>query len=218
MVYIDALDEQNAPTNTGLHENVLIQNCTFQKHSFFAIGFSFTQGAVAERCQVTASNVGVLTSLATNVTVRNSLLVDCETALGAFNDPSQLLLSNCVLAYNRVVALTSAGAQFVLRNNILYRNDGVESAAGGASLQGDYNDFFQNVVGESPLGDHDTNLDPGFSDEVTFHLRPDSRVIDRGDPDSTNNDRIPPGLGTVRNDMGAYGGPSAGNVGLVTVP
>ena len=56
--------------------------------------------------------------------------------------------------------------------------------------------------------------DPLLTDPESgdFTLQPDSPCIDAGSPDASFNDGcLPPGLGTVRNDMGAYGGP--GNCG-----
>ncbi|MFH1740369.1 MAG: DUF1565 domain-containing protein [bacterium] len=58
------------------------------------------------------------------------------------------------------------------------------------------------------------NADPLFvdSDNGDYHLQNSSPCIDAGDPDPSYNDAsLPPGLGTERCDMGAYGGP--GNSG-----
>ncbi len=55
--------------------------------------------------------------------------------------------------------------------------------------------------------------DPLFFDPVNqdFSLRDDSPAIDAGDPDPAYNDgALPPGRGTGRADMGAYGGPNNG--------
>jgi len=46
-----------------------------------------------------------------------------------------------------------------------------------------------------------------------YQLQAGSDCIDAGDPDAVYNDAQPPGQGTERNDMGAYGGPQAGTVG-----
>jgi hypothetical protein len=49
---------------------------------------------------------------------------------------------------------------------------------------------------------------PGDDDPSTYVLSPDSPCIDAGNPGPQFNDRYrPPGQGTPRNDMGAYGGP-----------
>ena len=60
------------------------------------------------------------------------------------------------------------------------------------------------------LGNHNTGLDPLFTSTLSndFHLKMTSPCIDAGNPEEQYNDAIlPPGLETVRNDMGAYGGP-----------
>ena len=55
------------------------------------------------------------------------------------------------------------------------------------------------------------DLDPLFDDSL-YHLSINSPCIDAGNPSTEYNDAcLPPGLGDVRNDMGAFGGP--GNCG-----
>ncbi|MFH1742834.1 MAG: right-handed parallel beta-helix repeat-containing protein, partial [bacterium] len=66
--------------------------------------------------------------------------------------------------------------------------------------------------GYEGIGNIDMNplfVDPANDD---FHLQEGSPCIDAGNPDPSYNDAcLPPGLGTERCDMGAYGGP--GNCG-----
>ncbi len=62
---------------------------------------------------------------------------------------------------------------------------------------------------------------PGSSTWVNgnYQLAPDSPCIDAGDPDPQWNDAcLPPGQGTQRNDMGAYGGPYNCGWGEPTAP
>ncbi|NOX37859.1 MAG: T9SS type A sorting domain-containing protein [Calditrichaeota bacterium] len=65
-------------------------------------------------------------------------------------------------------------------------------------------------------GTGNINLDPIFADTVHFYLDPSSPCIDAGNPDASYNDLEDPdrpgfarfpAMGTLRNDMGAYGGP-----------
>lgn len=49
----------------------------------------------------------------------------------------------------------------------------------------------------------------GDNMEISFQLDPESPAIDQGNDDEALNDQVPPGQGTERNDMGAYGGPWA---------
>jgi len=53
--------------------------------------------------------------------------------------------------------------------------------------------------------------DPNTYDDNEYHLSPGSPCINAGDPAADLNDGcLPPGLGTVRSDIGAYGGPHNG--------
>jgi hypothetical protein len=65
--------------------------------------------------------------------------------------------------------------------------------------------------GTGNITDNPKFVNPNMSD---YHLQDGSPCIDAGDPDAQYNDGcLPPGKGTVRNDMGAYGGPQ--NCGFV---
>jgi enterochelin esterase family protein len=79
---------------------------------------------------------------------------------------------------------------------------------------------YSNVEGGfSGAGNLDT--DPMFADQINYYLNPsNSPCIDAGNPDSIYNDpedplnpgfALFPALGTIRNDMGAYGGNDAMN-------
>jgi hypothetical protein len=84
-----------------------------------------------------------------------------------------------------------------------------------------YNDFYDNQGGNYilqqpsdatelvaislPDGDGNISADPKLSN--SYSLLSGSPCIDAGNPDAQYNDAaLPPGLGAVRNDMGAYGG------------
>jgi len=72
-------------------------------------------------------------------------------------------------------------------------------------------------------GTGNISKDPKFIDPENniFRLFSNSPCIDAGDPDSQYNDAsIPPGKGTSRNDMGAYGGPENDKwaMGVIIVP
>ncbi|RPH49104.1 MAG: glycosyl hydrolase family protein [Desulfobacteraceae bacterium] len=59
--------------------------------------------------------------------------------------------------------------------------------------------------------EHTINQDPKFVDHanLVFFLQDDSPAIDAADPNQNYNDCVrPPGKGTMRGDMGAYGGPN----------
>ncbi len=102
-----------------------------------------------------------------------------------------------------------------IRNSILHSNvSGVGGQISGAAP----NVTYSNVEGGWP-GTGNLNVDPLFDEAAFLHLGPGSPCIDAGDPTATENDpedpSLPgmarlPALGTVCNDMGAFGGPGAG--------
>lgn len=206
---LDAFDTASQPTGRGLHRNLRLENCALRGLTGSAAVLGFVENGSLVRCRVENSLNGVLVGISTGVLISNSLLLENRIAFGSLRGTNQARLVNNVLAYGGAVVNATPQDAFELRNNIIYRNQVV--VLGEAT--GDFNDFFENQEGEVPLGDFDTNLNPQFADEELFVLSSGSRLIDRGDPAPTYNDQIPPGQGTVRNDMGAYGGPTAGNVG-----
>ena len=101
----------------------------------------------------------------------------------------------------------------VVRNNILWNNfqngnEQINVSGSGSTIE--YNDV---QFGISGMGNID--LQPSFADS-NFYLNDDSPCIDAGNPDQMFNDpedpnssgnALFPSKGTVRNDIGAYGGP-----------
>jgi hypothetical protein len=101
-----------------------------------------------------------------------------------------------------------------IRNNIVWGN----TAPAGAQMDlnaGSFTVTYNDVQGGYP-GTGNINLDPAFLD--TMHmLQPGSPCIDAGDPSPAYNDvedtlspgnALAPSRGTVRNDIGAFGGKS----------
>jgi hypothetical protein len=123
------------------------------------------------------------------------------------------------------VLVQSANA--VLRNMIVWQNlQGRGGQISGAPVVS-YSDVEEGFAG---TGNIDSN--PAFADS-SFFLTDASPCVDTGDPESGLNDPEDPGApgfaalpsrGTVRNDIGAYGGPGssrlapAGGPGLQTTP
>ena len=107
-------------------------------------------------------------------------------------------------------------ASAALRNNIIRGN----TANVGAQIQrrsgGSGAVVYNNVEG-GWAGTGNIDLDPLYA-TPSFLLDVLSPCVDAGDPSAAHNDRpdlgnlgqaLPPSLGTLRNDMGAYGGPGA---------
>lgn len=109
------------------------------------------------------------------------------------------------------VYMYSGTSYVTLRNNIIWGNSPVTQILGGNptvvynNVQGGYN------------GAGNIDVYPGFAD-TNYILSPSSLCIDKGDSSTVYNDPADslnpvqaryPSKGTVRNDMGAYGGPGA---------
>ena len=92
-----------------------------------------------------------------------------------------------------------------VRNNIVWANTATtDSQISNSSA------LFFSCVQDGPTNNGNINVDPLLRSPATgdFTLAAGSPCIDAGDPAAAMNDAcLPPGLATVRNDMGAYGGP-----------
>jgi hypothetical protein len=63
-------------------------------------------------------------------------------------------------------------------------------------------------------GTGNINKTPQFVNDCRLDTEDNNSIIDGGNDNHAYDDRQPPGLGTERNDMGAYGGPEAGFIGF----
>ncbi len=109
-----------------------------------------------------------------------------------------------------VVYDQAAHAGLQVFSNIVRASYGVSSAV---PINADYNDILADIPYDGiSAGPHDLAVDPQFVDTVDYRLQSWSPCIDAGIEDPAYNDLIPPGQATVRNDMGAYGGPLAGTI------
>ncbi|MFH1738914.1 MAG: right-handed parallel beta-helix repeat-containing protein [bacterium] len=80
-----------------------------------------------------------------------------------------------------------------------------------------YSDICGGWPGEGNIDTDPLFVHPWDGENADLHLMPSSPCVDAGNPDPSLNDGcLPPGLGTERCDMGAYGGP--GNCGWMEIP
>ncbi len=136
-------------------------------------------------------------------------------------------LENNTIVGNR--SLTDGGgivfldnsAAAVLRNNIVWGNSALtfpQISFNGAVLNGGYNSIQDQNAGGTNL-----NVDPAFRDSMMY-LSASSLLIDAGDSSAFYEDHTLagtaqfPSLGSKRNDIGAYGGPSASLLPMLTIP
>ena len=103
----------------------------------------------------------------------------------------------------------------ILMNNIFWGNEGDELYSGSSTISV----MFSDIEGGYP-GQGNINSFPIFDDIVNYYLNPNSPCIDAGNPNSTYNDienpnnpgfALFPAMGTLRNDMGVYGGGGSGS-------
>jgi len=108
-----------------------------------------------------------------------------------------------------------ASTQGIFRNNIIWNNTQTTGTQLGLILGGTALATFNDVQGGF-AGSGNINADPLFVDTLSYLLQSSSLCIDAGDSSSTFNDpedsgspgnALFPAQGTVRNDIGAYGGP-----------
>ena len=113
----------------------------------------------------------------------------------------------------------------IIRNSILWQN----TAVTGPEIHiftGSPVVTFSDISGSWP-GKGNINTDPLFADTTNFFLSNGSPCIDAGNPNPIFNDpedpqnpgqALFPALGTLRNDMGAYGGPGPAVWSTVVIP
>lgn len=167
-----------------------------------------------------------------SLTITNNVIID-QPHNGIHCSNSSLTIINNVLAgngHNGIWLIDSSNA--VVKNNILVNNGYFGISRSDFSLAViDYNDVWGNgsggYGGNLSVGPHDISAEPIFVNASggNFHLQRGSPCIDAGDPNPVYNDpedptkpgyALYPAQGTVRNDMGAYGGPGAANWSVVT--
>jgi hypothetical protein len=117
-----------------------------------------------------------------------------------------------------IVAQTSV----VVRNNIIWGNTQLTGGPVGVILSGTADVTYSDVEG-GMSGTGNIDLNPLFADS-SYYLPSGSPCIDAGDPASIYNDPAnpsnpglaqPPSKGTLRNDIGTYGGPKREDIGAI---
>lgn len=151
---------------------------------------------------------GAISAFNGSATVINSLVVSNSATYGGagifIHGNTFVSVINSTLIGNAGFAVESSGGPGVLTNCIVYyNNSSADQIAGNVAVA--YSDIEHGVV-PGPGNISETPL----LDRSTFLLRAGSPCIDAGHPNAAFNDScVPPSLGGVRNDMGAFGGPGA---------
>jgi hypothetical protein len=130
-----------------------------------------------------------------------------------FGSGGAIAFVNCTLVANQQQGLDSSGASIAVSNTIVYYNNG-----GGSQFADFLTTFaYSDVQGGVRPGPGNISYNPSFC-PLSQALILGSPCIDAGNPDPAYNDVCldnsfctTSAHGTVRNDMGAYGGPGACN-------
>jgi hypothetical protein len=137
----------------------------------------------------------------------------CTIWAECYNSGPQNIIENNTITRNTVISgycgIYNLGVSLIVRNNIIWGNTGGTNSEIIGPVTLSYNDV------ENFSGNGNINLNPQFNDS-NFILSNSSPCIDAGDSSSVYNDpqdpfhtgfALYPSRGTIRNDMGAYGGP-----------
>ena len=158
--------------------------------------------------------------------ILNNIIVQNECSEGAIccNNSKPIIINN-VIYKDKGIKISNCSNLFII-NNIIRENTRWDKKQIVFYNSDSANFIYNNVQGDSQ-GGNNIDVNPLFVDpeDLDFHLQPNSPCIDAGHPDSVYNDfedpnnpgyALYPALGTIRNDMGAYGGPGAANWGVAT--
>ncbi len=126
---------------------------------------------------------------------------------GIFSSSGPMTITNCNIAYNQL-GITQSGGTLLVKNSIVYFNTPDTSQISRNAIV-----TYSNVQRGFP-GTGNIDQNPIFLSTSILQIVLGSPCVDAGDPNPAFNDAcVPPGLGTIRNDMGAHGGP--GNCGWI---
>ncbi|MCC6158546.1 MAG: hypothetical protein IT350_10885 [Deltaproteobacteria bacterium] len=154
-----------------------------------------------ENCDFRASHAGLAVwepSPDASATIANSLF--SSGGAGIWWSAGGAHIVNSVFALNRESIFFGECTASTTRNSISFQND--RTLAGDACVQFLYSDILDTV--SAPGGTGSMSVNPQFESASDFRLKPQSTLINAGDPSAIYNDPD-----ASRNDMGLYGGPKA---------
>ncbi len=185
----------------------------------------------------TFQKANILIQKSQNVDFRNNVVIQgysCINVIGQSNQYAQCTIANNIIQnadnigivssfgnvfiYNNVIHHNNVGLFYspfpdnrslsIIQNNF-FANNTLGSTSGGISLDGSNQTA---SVSESTW----TNANPYFHSLATYFLKSNSVLIDSGNSGSSFQDVYlggQPSFGTLRNDIGLYGGPLSGRLG-----
>ena len=203
-------------TSAAVTRSLFVNNQTdaLYRSFCFSNSFALSQGAGLYL------NAGTVTSKSNIWACNTTTASACNPTLagaGIYVGGGAVNVTNDTIARNSSTGVDRAAGTLAVRNSILYANNSNGAQVGGTGTTPDGGVPFVTIaysdVHGGYTGDGNTGFNPAFSgascESSDLALLAGSPAIDTGDPDSALNDGCtPPGLGTARNDMGAFGGPA----------
>jgi len=197
--------------NVGIEVNnglaPIIRNCSFSGNSNNSIVLDSTDFNVYN-CRISNNTRnGIFTNNA-KVNIYNSLIVQngFDGIVSAVQSDS-LRIINSIIADNGGNGILALMGNVVITNSIL-NNNSINLASNILNTTVSYSDIVDLTVYP---GFQNINDDPMFDDIIDYVLNNNSPCIDAGNPNQIFNDiYFPPSKGLSINDMGIYGGQSAG--------
>ncbi len=201
---------KNNATTAILVDNGSLQltHCFVQNNRNYGLEVINDGDVTLIACTITHNQDSGLHTEQGKIILKNSIVAHNRNEgilLSAVDD--QLDATNTVIAFNGKEGIVGVQDDVTLSNSILYFNNALNQIA---NISGTTTVTFCDVQ-DQDFGSTNLMVDPQFEDTTTvFNLSAHSPAVDSGDPsDEVNDLYFPPSLGSVRNDMGAYGGPLA---------
>ncbi|MBN1637943.1 MAG: right-handed parallel beta-helix repeat-containing protein [Ignavibacteriales bacterium] len=168
------------------------------------------------------SNYGIYcnNTYSDNPTITNNIISDNSIMLNFRSNP--IYVNNTTVNCGISCRLSCYP---IIMNNIII--EGFINTVNDSLPLIDYNNMWNSQYINCTAGPQDISADPLFVNPESndYHISPNSPCIDAGNPEQQYNDpedsanfgyALYPALGTVINDMGAYGGPGAANWCVMT--
>lgn len=163
--------------------------------------------------EITSNGDNGISDSSLSTTIKNNVIsFNSENGIFADSFTNAAIINNTIHGNGRDGIEPNVPSTAEIRNNIMTSNGGFDIGNQGEPII-DFNVRFDNFITMSIKGPNDIFEDPLFVDAKNgdFRLKPGSSAIDAGDPDPAFDDSD----GT-RNDIGAFGGPGAGEGPIVT--
>jgi hypothetical protein len=202
VTYIDELLIGKNPVNIN-DCDVTVNNSNIKgNYGFSACSIYGTSSFILNHSHISTNSFnGVFVHENSLITLNNTLIIDNGNNGIYSNGILNINYSN-IINNGHIGLFLNNNSSSEINNSIIFGNP---ETINGTSWIGNYNHISFN-----------TN-DPLFSDSLLYTLSIDSPCIDAANPDDEDM-YMPPGLGNVRADMGAYGGPNNFGWGGTPIP